>query len=130
MKTITAVAAVIVHNDKFLCVQKGANKYDYISYKYEFPGGKVEEGESNEEAVIREIREELNMDIAIISTLSTVHHQYPDFKLILHNFLCSCESPELELLEHIDFKWLDKAGLKALDWAASDVSVVDEVLRR
>lgn len=129
MKTIEAVSAIIVHDNKFLCVQKGANKYDYIAYKYEFPGGKVEANESNEEAVIREIQEELNMDIAITAQLSTVQHQYPDFGLVLHNFLCSCKSPEFELLEHIDFKWLDKTELKTLDWAASDVSVVEELLR-
>lgn len=92
------------------------------------PGGKVEEGETNEEAVIREIKEELNLDIKVISQLSTVHHDYPDFKLILHNFLCSCNSPEIELLEHIDFKWLDKSELKSLDWAGSDFGVVEEVV--
>lgn len=128
MKTIEAVSAIIYHDNKFLCVQKGANKYDYIAYKYEFPGGKVEKGETNEEAVIREIKEELNMDIVIVSQLSTVYHDYPDFSLILHNFLCSCDSPEIELLEHIDFKWFDKTQLKSLDWAASDVSVVGELL--
>lgn len=129
MKTIEAVSAIIYHNNKFLCVQKGNNKYDYIAYKYEFPGGKVEKGEINEEAVVREIKEELNLHIEIVSQLSTVHHDYPDFKLILHNFLCSCNSPEIELLEHIDFKWLDKSELKSLDWAASDVSIVEELVK-
>jgi 8-oxo-dGTP diphosphatase len=128
MKTIEAVSAVIFYNNQFLCVQKGANKYDYIAYKYEFPGGKVEEGETNEEAVKREIREELNLEIEIVSQLTTVRHQYPDFLLILHNFLCSCQSAEIELLEHIDFKWLEKAELGSLDWAASDVGVVEEVM--
>lgn len=128
MKTIEAVSAIIYHGNRFLCVQKGKNKYDYIAYKYEFPGGKIEAGETNEEAVIREIKEELNLDIEVISQLSTVYHDYPDFKLILHNFLCSCRSPEIELLEHIDFKWLDKAELKSLDWAASDVPIVEELV--
>ncbi len=128
MKTIEAVSAIIYHDNKFLCVQKGKNKYDYIAYKYEFPGGKVEEGETNEEAVVREIKEELNMSIDVVSQLSTVYHDYPDFKLILHNFLCTCNSPEIELLEHIDFKWLDKSELKSLDWAASDVAVVEELV--
>ena len=93
MKTIEAVSAIIFHDNKFLCVQKGANKYDYIAYKYEFPGGKVEEGETNEQAIIREVKEELNMDVTIVSKLASVTHQYPDFLLILHNFLCSCSSP-------------------------------------
>ena len=129
MKTIVAVSAIIYYDNKFLCVQKGENKYDYIAYKYEFPGGKVEEGETNEEAVIREINEELNLDIEVVSQLSTVHHQYPDFNLILHNFLCSCNSPEIELLEHIDFRWLEKSGLKSLDWAASDIAIIEEILK-
>lgn len=128
MKTIEAVSGVIYHDNKFLCVQKGENKYDYIAYKYEFPGGKVEESETNEEAVIREIREELNLEVAVVLQLSTVIHDYPDFRLILHNFLCSCGSPEIELLEHIDFKWLDKSELRTLDWAASDIPVVEELL--
>ena len=128
MKTIEAVSAVILHDNKFLCVQKGENKYGYIAYKYEFPGGKVEAGETNEEAVIREIQEELNLKITIVKELSTVRHQYPDFLLVLHNFLCSCDSPEITLTEHIAFQWLDKSELKSLDWAASDVAVVDEVM--
>jgi 8-oxo-dGTP diphosphatase len=128
MKTIVAVSAVIFHDNKFLCVQKGNNKYDYIAFKYEFPGGKVEEGETNEEAVKREIMEELNLDIDIVSQLTSVTHQYPDFLLTLHNFLCSCSSPEIELREHIDSKWLDKTQLNSLDWAASDIPIVEELM--
>ncbi|MCF6132323.1 (deoxy)nucleoside triphosphate pyrophosphohydrolase [Flavobacterium wongokense] len=128
MKTIAAVSAIIYHGKKFLCVQKGANKYDYIAYKYEFPGGKVEEGETHEAAVIREIKEELQMDVTIVSQLTSVTHHYPDFLLVLHNFLCSCRSAELVLTEHIDFKWLSKTELRSLDWAASDVPIVEELV--
>ncbi|WP_293889747.1 NUDIX domain-containing protein [Flavobacterium sp.] len=89
MKKIEVVAAVIYHNEKILCVQRGNNKYKYIAFKYEFPGGKVEEGETNEEAIKREILEELNLNITIDSNFITVNHDYPDFTLIMHSYICS-----------------------------------------
>lgn len=128
MKKIEVVAAVIYYNDKILCVQRGDNKYNYIAFKYEFPGGKVEEGESNEEAIKREILEELNLDITIESNFITVNHEYPDFILIMHSYICSCSIPELQLTEHIDYKWLDKTELKPLDWAAADIPIVDKLI--
>lgn len=128
MKTVEVVAAVIYHNNKILCVQRGQNKYDYIAYKYEFPGGKVESGETNETAIKREILEELNLEIVIDSQFITVNYQYPDFFLIMHSFICSSNSNLLELSEHIDFKWLDKTELKSLDWAAADVPIVDRLI--
>ncbi len=128
MKKVEVVAAVILHNNKILCVQRGDNKYDYIAFKWEFPGGKVEDGETNEMALKREILEELNLDIAIDSKLITVDHQYPNFNLIMHSFMCSCNYPELELSEHIDYKWLDKSELKPLDWAAADIPIVDKII--
>jgi 8-oxo-dGTP diphosphatase len=128
MKKIEVVAAVIFHNEKILCVQRGDNKYSYIAFKYEFPGGKVEEGETNEQAIKREILEELNLPITIDSKFITVNHEYPDFILIMHSFLCSCSTPELQLSEHIDYKWLDKTELKPLDWAAADIPIVDKLI--
>ncbi|WP_284652476.1 (deoxy)nucleoside triphosphate pyrophosphohydrolase [Flavobacterium terrisoli] len=128
MKKIEVVAAVISHNNKILCVQRGDSKYDYIAFKYEFPGGKVEENETNEEALLREIREELSIDIKIDSKYLTVNHEYPDFTLIMHSFLCSCNNPELQLTEHIDYKWLKNTDLKSLDWAAADVPIVDKLI--
>lgn len=127
MKKIEVVAAVISYNNKILCVQRGDNKYNYIAFKYEFPGGKVEEGETNEEAIKREILEELNLKISIDSKYLTVNHDYPDFTLIMHSYLCSCIAPELQLSEHIDYKWLDISELKPLDWAAADIPIVDKL---
>ena len=89
MKKIEVVAAIIYHENKILCVQRGENKYDYISKKYEFPGGKMEAGESKEETVKREILEELHMDIEVQQEFLTVDHLYPDFHLIMHSFKCS-----------------------------------------
>lgn len=128
MKKIEVVAAVIFHNNKILCVQRGDNKYNYIAFKYEFPGGKVESGETNEAAIKREILEELNLDISIDSQFITVNHQYPDFILVMHSFICSCNNPEIVLSEHVDFKWLDKTELKKLDWAAADIPIVDKLI--
>jgi 8-oxo-dGTP diphosphatase len=128
MKKVEVVAAVIFYNNKILCVQRGDNKYNYIAFKYEFPGGKVESGETNEDAIKREILEELNLDISIDSQFVTVNHEYPDFILTMHSFICSCSNPHIELSEHIAFKWLDKTELKALDWAAADVPIVEKLI--
>ena len=79
MKTIEVVAAIIIYDNKILCVQRGESKLNYISKKYEFPGGKIELGETKEEAIKREILEELNLEIEVRDEYMTVNHQYPDF---------------------------------------------------
>jgi len=128
MKHIEVVAAVIIVDQKILCVQRDKNKHDYISYKYEFPGGKVEKGETHEAALTREIREELRMDITIDRPYLTVEHAYPDFNITLHCFLCSCEYPHLTLTEHIDAKWMPIDLIATLDWAEADIKVVDKIV--
>jgi 8-oxo-dGTP diphosphatase len=128
MKQISVVAAVIIQDSKILCVQRGPAKYDYISLKWEFPGGKLEEGETKLEAIVREIKEELHMDIQVDAFLMTVNHTYPDFHLTMDTFLCSCETNELTLTEHGDFKWLEKGKLAELDWAAADLPIVDRLM--
>ena len=129
MKHIEVVAAVIENENQYLCVQRNANKYDYISYKYEFPGGKVEQNETNEEALIREIQEELNLEIQIQKHIITVEHTYPDFKISMHTYLCNSQNRKLTLNEHVDHKWLEKVDLPSLDWAAADVPIVDYLLK-
>lgn len=124
MKRIEVVAAVIVHEAQFLCVQRGDGKFGYISRKWEFPGGKVENNESFEEAVKREIREELMIDITGCEYLMTVKHQYPDFFLTMHSFVCHVSSKEVVLTEHIDSRWLEPAEMPVLDWAEADVPIV------
>lgn len=128
MKTIEVVAAIIIHEGKILCVQRGPAKYDYISAKWEFPGGKVEEGETKKAAIVREIKEELHMDITVDTFFTTVQHAYPDFHLTMHSFLCSCATNDLTLTEHTDFKWLSKHELKNLDWAGADVPIVEKLV--
>ena len=121
------VAAIIRYKDKILCVQRGQSKYDYISDKYEFPGGKMEAGETKEETIKREVLEELIMIIEVQQEFLTVTHHYPDFSITMHSFICSCEDPNITLTEHIDFKWLLKDELSSLDWAAADVPIVEKL---
>jgi len=130
MKTIEVVAAVIQHQNKILAVQRGPAKYAYISEKWEFPGGKMEAEETEEQTIIREIREELDMQIAVKAKLLTVEHSYPDFHLTMHTYLCETELNEPTLTEHIDFKWLSLAELKVLDWAGADVPIVEALIKR
>ena len=125
MKKIEVVAAIVINYGKILCVQRNENKYSYISKKYEFPGGKIEEGESLETALLREIKEELSMDIDIQKKFLTVKHTYPDFHLTMHSYICTSTNNDVSLLEHIDYQWLDKSQLKHLDWAAADIPIIE-----
>ncbi len=127
MKTIEVVAAIVVHDAKILCVQRGESKFEYISRKYEFPGGKVETNESKKDAIKREILEELKMQIDVQEEFLTVTHQYPDFIIIMYSFICSCQNPKLTLTEHIDYKWLNSNDLEILDWAAADIPIVKKL---
>lgn len=128
MKHIEVVAAIIINDNKVLCVQRNENKLPYISKKYEFPGGKMEAGETKEDTIKREILEELNMQIKVQNEFLTVTHQYPDFILTMHSFICNCQDPTLTLTEHVDFKWLYKNELAHLDWAAADVPIVQKLM--
>ena len=128
MKRIEVVAAIIIHNNRILCVQRGPNKYTYISKKFEFPGGKIEKGETYRTALIREIKEELKMDIETEEAFITVEHQYPDFHLTMHSYYCSCENSNLTLTEHIAYKWLQVDDLSNLDWAAADIPIVNKLV--
>ncbi|HTE23657.1 (deoxy)nucleoside triphosphate pyrophosphohydrolase [Flavitalea sp.] len=126
-KIVNVVAGVVIWNEKILCVQKGAHKYEYISYKYEFPGGKVESSETKEAALIREIREELQLEIQVVQQLPVVDHQYPDFRIFLQSFVCTAANNKISLTEHIAYQWLAATELLQLDWAAADIPVVQKL---
>ncbi|RYE39192.1 MAG: (deoxy)nucleoside triphosphate pyrophosphohydrolase [Sphingobacteriales bacterium] len=128
MKTINVVAGVILFDQKFLCVQRGVGKFDYISKKFEFPGGKIEVDESQDAALAREIKEELEKEISVDQKLMVVDHTYPDFRIIMHTYLCSTKDDHLKLTEHIAFKWLPVSELNSLDWAAADIPIVQKLI--
>lgn len=128
MKKIEVVAAVIVDNNKYMCVQRGANSKKYLSEKWEFPGGKIEDNENHTEALVREIQEELKMRIEPVNHIITVEHSYPDFQLIMHAYLSKIINGEPNLTEHLDLKWLPADQLSSLDWAAADVPIVEKII--
>jgi 8-oxo-dGTP diphosphatase len=130
MKQIQVVAAVIEHQGKYLCVQRGENKYDYISKKWEFPGGKIEAQESHEDALIREINEELSMEISNLQFLITVEHAYPDFHLTMHTYLCKSNQLKPILHEHLQFAWTESSDFEQLDWAAADLPIVYKLMNQ
>lgn len=123
-KRIEVAAAVIKHDNKYLCLKKGASRFPYIRGKYEFPGGKVESEEVPEQTVVREIKEELNMNITVKKFLLTVDHEYLDFYITLHSYLCTTDSIKLVLNEHSDFKWLKSNKLEDLNWSEADIPIV------
>ena len=128
MKKVEVVAAVILFEDKILCVQRPTSKLSYISEKFEFPGGKIEEGETQKEALKRELIEELNIIPEIENLFLTVVYQYPDFELTMHSYICKADSLDITLNEHISKKWLNKDEIKSLDWAAADLPIVDKLI--
>ena len=122
---IPVVCAVIIKNRQVLCAQRGL--FMSLPLKWEFPGGKVEDGETYEEALIREIKEELNLIIDVRTLFLSVDHTYPDFNLSMHSYLCSAFSGELILKEHQQSQWLYVNELDRLDWAAADIPIVKKL---
>lgn len=109
----------------FWLFKGGVSKLSYVSKKWEFPGGKVEAGETLVAAITRELEEELRITIAEPQFLLTVEHSYPDFDITMHCFVVNVPTRELELTEHLDSRWLNKEQLWDLDWAAADVPAVE-----
>ena len=122
---IEVVAAIIKVNNKFLCCQRNKNKYEYISKKYEFPGGKIEKNESKEEALKREIREELGLKIYIEKLVKTIEYSYPDFDIRMHCFLCSVDNFDIKLNDHISYRLMKSDELHLLDWVPADLELIN-----
>lgn len=123
MKTIDVVAAIIVDDNQVLATQRGYG--DFIG-GWEFPGGKVEQGETPEQALVREIKEELDASIAVVNHLITVEYQYPDFYLKMKCYLCTLNS-KITLLEHQSARWVSKDTIDSLDWLPADIEVVKAI---
>ena len=129
MKTIHVVAAVILRDGEVFATQRGYGAYkDY----WEFPGGKIEPGETAEEALAREIREELDTEIAVEAPFEQVEYDYPEFHLSMQCFLCRVIRGSLVLKEHEDAAWLDRERLDDVRWLPADETVISrlrEILR-
>ena len=128
MKNVIVSAAVISRADRILCVQRRENSKAFMSLKWEFAGGKVEAGEQFQEALVREIRDELSVDIEISEFFMTVEHAYPDFHLVMHVYKCHLIEGEVILNEHVNMKWLKVEELDQLDWAEADVPIVKRLM--
>ena len=124
MKTIKVVAALIVHDHRIFATQRG-----YGDWKgwWEFPGGKVEAGEAPEDALVREIREELDTEINVERYVTTIEWDYPAFHLSMRCYLCSVVSGSLTLLEHEAAAWLDRVHLHSVKWLPADETIIDEI---
>lgn len=127
MKTVRVSAAVIEHNGRYFATQRG---YGDMKDGWEFPGGKIEEGETPEEALVREIREELETGISVDRFLMRVEHDYPSFHLSMDCFLCHITEGEPHLLEHEAARWVSREELSDLDWLPADRILVEEKLNQ
>ncbi len=124
MKYIEVVAAIIRKEDKIFATQRG---YGDFKDWWEFPGGKMEAGETPEEALKREIREELSAEISVEELLCTVEYDYPAFHLTLHCYLCSLLTEALQLNEHEAARWLTRNELDSVKWLPADLEVIEKL---
>lgn len=124
VKTIRVVAAIIMDHGKVFATQRG---YGEFKDGWEFPGGKIEPDEAPEEAVIREIKEELDTEIEVIELLDTVEYDYPKFHLSMDCFVCHIKSGNLVLKEHEAAAWLTKDTLDSVDWLPADQGLIPKI---
>ena len=122
MKEIKVVAAIIQKENKILATKRG---YGEFINMWEFPGGKIESGETKEQALVREIKEELNIEISVDKFAIDIEYQYPNFYLFMSCFMCSLKEGSIELLEHNDGKWITKEELNTLNWLPADIDAVN-----
>ena len=124
MRVIEVVAAIIQRDGAYFATQRGYGEFEGM---WEFPGGKIEPGESREVALKREIQEELGVDIVIENILCTTEYDYPSFHLTMHCYLCRIASGEIELREHKSALWLTANRLDDVAWLPADKEVIDKL---
>lgn len=123
---LEVVGAVIVHNGTVYCTQRGSGP---LAGKWEFPGGKLEAGESPEQALVREIEEELNCQIDVGDRILTTRHEYNFATVVLTTYYCTLRSGRPALSEHQEDAWLSPDALTSLDWAPADIPAVHQIQR-
>lgn len=124
MKTIRVVAAIIIDDGKVFATQRG---YGEFKDGWEFPGGKIDAGETPEEALIREIKEELETEVEVKELLDTVEYDYPNFHLSMDCFICKIKSGDLVLKEHEAAKWLSQDELDSVEWLPADIMLIEKI---
>ena len=121
MKSLQVTCAIIEKDGKFFCTQRGYGPYKDF---WEFPGGKLEPGETGEECIVREIREELKTEVRVVKYLGTAEHDYPEFHICLMAYLCEIVEGHLQLLEHEAAQWVEKDKLDEVDWLPADRTII------
>ncbi|BCZ44387.1 DNA mismatch repair protein MutT [Clostridium gelidum] len=124
MKTIEVVAGIIQNNNEIFITRRGYGEFENM---WEFPGGKMQMGETRGEALRREIKEELELEIEISKYLTTVEYDYPNFHLKMHCFICTISGGELHLNAHNEVKWTTLEELDKLNWVPADISVIEKL---
>ena len=124
MKVIRVVAAIIIDGGKVFATQRG---YGEFKDGWEFPGGKIEADELPEDAIIREIKEELDTEVEVVGLLDTVEYDYPKFHLSMDCFICKIKSGDLVLKEHEAAKWLTKETLNSVEWLPADQGLIEKI---
>lgn len=124
MKTVRVVAAIIIHDNRIFATQRG---YGEFKDGWEFPGGKIEAGETPQDALVREIKEELDTEIKVGELIDTVEYDYPSFHLSMDCFICQIISGNLELKEHEAAKWLTREQLDSVDWLPADYDLITKI---
>lgn len=125
MEAVRVVAAVVKDGEKYLCMQRLRSHQSYNSERWEFPGGKVEKNETEHEALLREINEEMLWDIYVGKKLGTIEHEYPDFNISLAAYLCKPGDGDFTLLYHLDAKWLTLDEMDSLNWSEADRKAIE-----
>jgi 8-oxo-dGTP diphosphatase len=125
MKHFEVVASVLIQDHRVFCAQRKDS--GETAKKWEFPGGKIEVGETHQEALAREISEELSTKINVGNYITTINHQYNTFSITMHAYQCSILEGNLTLSEHLDSKWLTREELGNVDWAPADLPIVERV---
>ena len=120
------VAAVIEVGGRVLCMQRGETRYSYTSHMWEFPGGKIEPGETPQQALHRELLEEMDLDVEVHELLATVTHDYPDFTITLAAYRCTATTTAFTMREHAASRWLPWDQLPTLQWCAADERLINE----